>query len=380
MRKIFKQLHIWLSIPLGVVIAITCFSGAMLIFEKEITRLVQSDYYYVEEVKGKPLPIDEIVAKVEPMLEEGRRITGVTISDDPERSYQVNLNEPKRAAIFVDQYTGEVLGEPGRLEFFQDMFRLHRWLMDERPEDENAVYWGKMIVGTSTLLMVIIILTGIVLWWPKTLKALKHRSQIALRKGWHRFWYDLHVAGGIYATLLLLAMALTGLTWSFEWYNTRFYSLFGVEVVEGGSHHGGNDKASSKSGSRGTKGGKEANVEPYIAWQSAIDNVCESCGEFEELTVAKGKVTIKSHNYGNQRGKDTYKFDNRTGEITSVEMYQDSDYDRKVKGWVFSVHVGSWGGIVTRVMWFLAAMLGATLPLTGYYLWIRRKFFKQKGK
>lgn len=362
------------------VIAITCFSGAMLIFEKEITRLVQSDYYYVEEVKSEPLPLDELIARVEPTLEDGRRITGVTITDNPERSYQVNLNEPKRAAVFVDQYTGEVLGEPGRLEFFQDMFRLHRWLMDERPEDEEAVFWGKMIVGTSTLLMVIIILTGIVLWWPKTLKALKHRSKIALRKGWHRFWYDLHVAGGIYATLLLLAMALTGLTWSFEWYNSRFYSLFGVETTNGGNHHGGNDKGSSKSSGRSTKGGKEANVEPYIAWQSALDDVRERCGEFTEMTVAKGKVTVKNTTYGNQRASDTYKFDNRTGEITSVEMYQDSDYDRKVKGWVFSVHVGSWGGIATRVMWFLAAMLGATLPLTGYYLWIRRKFFKQKGK
>lgn len=77
--------------------------------------MVQSDYYYVEEVKGEPLPLDELIARVEPTLEDGRRITGVTITDDPERSYQVNLNEPKRAAVFVDQYTGEVLGEPGRL-------------------------------------------------------------------------------------------------------------------------------------------------------------------------------------------------------------------------------------------------------------------------
>lgn len=375
MRKIFKQLHIWLSIPLGVVIAITCFSGAMLIFEKEITRMVQSDYYYVEEVKGEPLPLDEIVAKVEPTLEEGRRITGVTISDDPERSYQVNLNEPKRAVIFVDQYSGEVLGEPGRLEFFQDMFRLHRWLMDERPEDEDAVFWGKMVVGTSTLLMVIIILTGIVLWWPKTLKALKHRSQIALRKGWHRFWYDLHVAGGIYATLLLLAMALTGLTWSFEWYNEGFYKTLGVDTEASDGGHG-----SGKSGGKSRNNAKGSTDNPYLHWSDVAKEVESRVGDFSEMTISKGEVKVKSHDCGNQRAKDTYKFDNATGEITSVELYADKEYDSKVKGWVYSVHVGSWGGIVTRIMWFLAAMLGATLPLTGYYLWIRRKFFKKRDK
>lgn len=351
------------------VIAITCFSGAMLIFEKEITRMVQRDYYNVAEVKGEPLPLDELVASVESTLDGGRKITGVTISDDPEQSYKVNINTPKRAAIYVDQYTGEVLGEPGRLEFFKDMFRLHRWLMDERPENKDAVFWGKMIVGVSTLLMVIIILTGVVLWLPKSLKALKHRSQIALRKGWHRFWYDLHAVGGIYATLLLLAMALTGLTWSFEWYNKGFYKLLGADTEA-------SEGAVVKSS---TKGGAKSKIEnPYLHWSDVVAEVESRSGSFVEMTISKGKVDVKSDNYGNQRAKDTYHFDGTTGEITSVERYADKASDSKTKGWVYSVHVGSWGGMFTRVLWFLAAMLGATLPLTGYYLWIKRKFFKRK--
>lgn len=350
------------------VIAITCFSGAMLIFEKEITRMVQRDYYYVEEVWDEPLPLEELVAIVEPTLEEGRKITGVTISDDPEQSYKVNINTPKRAAVYVDQYTGEVLGEPGRLQFFKDMFSLHRWLMDERPEDKDAVFWGKMIVGVSTLLMVIIILTGAVLWFPKSLKVLKHRLQIALRKGWHRFWYDLHAVGGIYATLLLLAMALTGLTWSFEWYNKGFYKLFGADT-----------EASAGAVAKSSKGGAKSNIEnPYIHWSDVVREVESRNDDYVEMTISKGKVDVKSSNYGNQRAKDTYHFDSATGEITSVGRYADKASGSKVKGWVYSVHVGSWGGIFTRVLWFLAAMLGATLPLTGYYLWIKRKFFKRK--
>ena len=172
MRKLFKKAHLWFSLPLGIVITITCFSGAMLIFEKEITQHIQRDYYYTKTVADKPLPIDQLLANVEPLLEEGRRITGVTISDNPERSYKVNINTPKHSAIFVDQYSGEVLGEPGRLGFFKTMFRLHRWLMDSKPED-GAIYWGKVIVGISTLLMVIIIITGVVLWWPKVSRGLK---------------------------------------------------------------------------------------------------------------------------------------------------------------------------------------------------------------
>ena len=96
------------------------------------------------------------------------------------------------------------------------------------------------------------------------------------------------------------------------------------------------------------------------------------------MTISKGKVEVKSSNCGNQRAKDTYHIEGATGEITSVERYADKASDSKAKGWVYSVHVGSWGGIFTRVLWFLAALLGATLPLTGYNLLIKRMFFKRK--
>lgn len=378
MRNFFKQLHIWLSIPFGLVISITCFTGAVLIFETEITESVQREYYYVKSVKSEPLPLDELLNRVEPTLKEGQRITGVTISDDPERTYKVNLSQPKRAAIYVDQYSGEVLGEAGRLEFFRTMFLLHRWLMDSRPEDGSAIFWGKMIVGVSTLMFVIILLSGIVIWVPKSIKAWKNRSKIAVTKGWHRFWYDLHVAGGIYATLLLLAMALTGLTWSFEWYRNDFYKLFGVEIQEKSQSAEAPKQERDVQRERGVRGAVHTvDISPYIAWERAYRNVREVVEPGTRITISQGSADVSLAGWGNQRASDKYNFDSATGEITSVELYSDSQRSRKIRGWIFSVHVGNWGGILTRILWFLAAMIGATLPLTGYYLWIKRKFFRK---
>ena len=220
MKKFIKQLHIWLSIPLGVVISITCFTGAILVFEKEITSVVR-EFSDVEQVVSES-------------------------------------------------------GKPERLEFFKTTFRLHRWLMDA-PASRGEISVGKMIVGISTIAMVVLLISGIVLWWPKTLKMWRNRSQIALRKGWRRFWYDLHVSGGIYAVVLILIMALTGLVWSFEWYRDGFYALFGEDA----------------------------------------------------------------------------------------------------RTWLRALHTGDIGGMTTRIMWFIAAIIGATLPLTGYYLWIKRTFAKR---
>ena len=117
MKKLFKELHIWLSLPFGIVMAITSFTGAALIFEKEITESLQSDYYFVEPTADGAIPLDELIANIETELQPEQRVTGVVVSPDPERSYKVNLSEPRRAAIYVNQYTGEALGQPERLEF-----------------------------------------------------------------------------------------------------------------------------------------------------------------------------------------------------------------------------------------------------------------------
>ncbi len=370
MKKIFKKIHLWVSIPFGLVITLICFSGAMLVFEKEITEHIQHDLYFVKEVKEETLPIDSLLSRVESHIDPEVKITGITISSDPERSYKVNLSKPRRAAIYIDQYSGEVKGKGERLDFFNKMFRLHRWLLDTRPED-GTIFWGKVIVGTSTILFVVILITGAIIWIPKSKAALKNLSVIHLRKGWKRFLYDLHVAGGMYALVLLLAMALTGLTWSFDWYKRAFYGTFGIEMqAQGNNNHGG--KADGEKRENRDKG------TTYLHWQGVYEKVAEENPKYKQITISKGKADVNFDRMGNQRAADSYRFDNRSGEITEHAQYKDGDKSRKVRGWVYSIHVGSWGGMLTRVLTFLAALLGASLPLTGYYLWIKRLYSRKK--
>ena len=55
MRKFFAKVHLWLSIPFGIIIAIVCLTGAILVFETEILELGYPSRYFVKEVKGEPL-------------------------------------------------------------------------------------------------------------------------------------------------------------------------------------------------------------------------------------------------------------------------------------------------------------------------------------
>lgn len=362
--KLIKKLHLWLSVPFGLVIFITCFSGAMLVFEKEITAAIYRELYTVEQVGEKALPLEQLAEIVSLTLDEGVEVTGITVFDSAEKAYQVKLSKPKHASVYVDQYTGEVKGSYKRLPFFATMFRLHRWLMDPTPN--VGVFVGKTIVGISTLVFVVILITGLVVWFPRSKKMLCNRLTIKLDKGWRRFWYDLHVAGGFYALVVLLAMALTGLTWSFPWYRTAFYNVFGVDMQRSVAQNDMHNKREDKD-----------RADRFASWQLAFDNVKMLRPEASKMTVAKGEVSVTVDGWGNQRASDKYKFSEQTGEIVSEQLYVDSSRANKLRGWIYSVHVGSFGGIATRVIAFLAALFGASLPLTGYYLWIRRLYVRK---
>ena len=216
MRKIFRHIHLWLSVPFGLIITLICFSGAMLVFEAEIMKIFRHDLYYVKEVKEAPLPADKIMENVAGILPDDVTATGLNIFANPERSDQVSLSIPRPSSMFVDPYTGQVLGHEERSPFFLTMFKLHRWLLDSMKPGSD-IFVGKLVVGISTLIFVFILISGIVIWWPRTRKALVNSLKISTGKGLKRFWYDLHVAGGMYILLFLLVMALTGLTWSFSW-------------------------------------------------------------------------------------------------------------------------------------------------------------------
>ena len=362
MKKTIRQIHLWLSVPFGIFITLICFSGAMLVFEKEVNEWSNPSLYWVEPTVESPLPLDELCAKASASLPDSVQVIGITVFSDPDRAYQVNLSKPRKASMYINPYTGEVTGKYERTPFFKTMFRMHRWMLGSARSEDGGMGLGKLIVGTSTLMFVFVLVSGFVIWWPRNRKVLKNRLSIKFSKGWRRFWYDLHVAGGMYALIFLLAMALTGLTWSFQWYRNGFYTVFGVETSQEGGQAGGQQQRLSKG-------------QAYSHWQQVYEQLASQNQDFKQITIGKGTASVSFDRLGNQRASDKYSFNPRTGEITDVTLYQDMSESSKIRGWIYSVHVGSWGGLVTRILTFLAALLGASLPLTGYYLWIKRKFF-----
>ena len=370
MKKIFRKIHLWLSIPVGLFISLICFSGAILVFETEITECINRKLYVVDKSNGECLPVSEIFQKVTAELPDSASVSSVQISSNPKRTYRLGIEGQNRTSVYVNPYTGEIVDththKPNN--FFGQVRQLHRWLMFRG--DSRII--GRRIVGISTIVMVVILLTGLIVWLPKNRKMARNRLRIRFRSGWRIFWYDFHVAIGFYATLLLLVMALTGLTWSFGWYRNVFYSAFGVETRQ--SHQGGGGAGNRQQRGRNMREEKKPSID-YTIWDKAVEGALKNAESYKTLTVTSNAVSIVSNNVvSNNRASDRYTFDSETGVITEISLYSEQPRQNKLRGWIYSFHTGSWGGIVVKILYFIAAIVGGLLPLTGYYLWFKRKY------
>lgn len=382
MRKLFAKIHLWLSIPFGIIIAIVCLTGAILVFETEILEVCYPSRYFVKEVKGEPLTPAALLSSARRQLPDSIQINGIRVSQDPKRTWQVVL-PGKKAAAFINPYTAEITGIDDGQGFFMQMMRLHRWLLDSYKRD-GSFSLGKAVVGYATLVMAIILISGLVIWYPRNKKVLKNRLKIKTQSGWYRFFYDLHVSGGFYATLLLLILTLTGLTWSFGWYRDAFYTVFGVETTQPQAHAPAPSDSKGKSKERG-KGGHSSEREKknraetdYTQWAMVLADLQSRYPKYNSITIQDGSATVSAAQYGNTRGSDRYTFDPANGKITDVQLYKDLPKSGKIRGWIYSVHVGSWGGMTTRILSCLVSFLGAVFALTGYYFWIKKKLRKKK--
>ena len=390
MKKIFAKIHLWLSLPLGIVLTVVCLSGAVLVFEGEITRALHPELYRVAApADARPLRPSQLAGRIGGQMPDSLHLVSLQLSARSDEPCMAAFRETGRRQLSVDPYTGNVNGWAESPAFFGTVRKLHRWLLDPPPsKGEKSV--GKAIVGVSTLALVLILVSGLILWIPRSRKALRNRLKVSYSDGRRRFWHDSHVTLGFYATLLLLVMALTGLTWSFGWYRTAAYALFGgpqqtVAAQEKPSRKAdsGNRHERERSGERTAgreQGERQAETEArpfdYAVWDEVLEQLTAHCTAYKTIVLTQTEAQVARQSA--MRRIDCATFDPRSGRLAEITRNEETPRQQRLRGWFYAFHTGTWGGIWTKILYFLAALIGASLPLTGYWLWWRRCMNKRK--
>jgi len=259
--------------------------------------------------------------------------------------------------LYVHPYTGEIISRinPAEPTFFKTMLKLHQSLLLDSV--------GKTILGISTFVVLVILITGIILWWPKNRKILKQRLQLKTNGSWKRLNHDLHVVLGFYCSFFLIIFLVTSLPWSFKWANEALYTFTNSKPVEKtkitlAKHDG----------------------DTALAWQAMLDiaqkelPAAPSWRLSYQGTEFKDPVSVSSPNTKvmHRNGFDQLAIDPFTGALLQVSMHEDSPAGWQIRRYMKPVHTGAIGGIPTKIIAFVVCLLSATFPITGIVLWINR--------
>lgn len=125
---------------------------------------------------------------------------------------QVNLDEGNRMAA-VDPYTGAILQDRPQAGTWNDFFmRVHGKLLiggDGGP--------GDLLIETAASLGIILLVTGLYLWWPRNGRSLATALVPQITLTGRAFWKSVHESMGIWIGVILLFFLLSGLAWASVW-------------------------------------------------------------------------------------------------------------------------------------------------------------------
>lgn len=218
LRKPLLAVHLWTGLIVGAVLIFIALTGAALIFRDKLERPFDAARFIVAPGAGR-LPADELVARAV-AARRGAELESVRFYGDPTAPFLVYFKDKNYAHL--NPYTGEVLGVRARYgEGFGWIEGLHKYLAFE----PSAL--GERINGSFAFVFAGIILTGFVLWWPATRRALKAGLTLNPKLSGRPWNLNLHKALGAYAGAVLLALAFTGVPIAFDSVKAALYPLTG---------------------------------------------------------------------------------------------------------------------------------------------------------
>lgn len=209
-QRLYRAIWRWhffaglLAVPFMISLALT---GGLYLFNDEIDASLFRYRNYVA-AGGPELPPSTIAEKAVAAV-PGSALASYRTPADADRSARVAVSTPAgKVLVFVDPYSGAVLDTVGANEEFNQVVE------DLHSLDYFGTSWER-IVEVVAGFAIVLVLTGIYLWWPRSQSGgvLSVRGTPARRV----FWRDLHAVTGIFAGVVILFLAFSGLLWSGFW-------------------------------------------------------------------------------------------------------------------------------------------------------------------
>lgn len=363
----------WLGLISGLIVFIVSITGCLFSFQQEITEFKDHQLLFVNPpaANAKTVSITRLNQLANSKLKG--HASFITTFSDPRRSWEFMVYKPGNQqafwfintvdsyqSAFINPYTGKVLGiKDYKKDFFVIVKYIH-WnlLLNDK--------YGQPIVGYATLIFVLLMISGLILWWPKNLKKanVDKSFKVKWKASFQRLNYDLHNVLGFYALFIGIILGLTGMVFAMKWFEKTIYVIASQSATPP-------KFVSSQSDSTQTALKNPLDLAFFTAKNSMPQ--AKRIG-LNPASGTKGVIYVSGY-----FGKETFydydqlQFDQYSGKLLSRQNYHQKNSGEKLIAMNYDIHVGAIWGLPGKILAFLASLVCASLPVTGLIVWLNKK-------
>lgn len=350
--------HFYAGLIIAPVLLIMAVTGGIYLFESEIDDAMYGDLFYKRSDTASTIDHNAIIAAVERNY-QGQKIAAYRPPQRPDHNARLAIDaDGRELLVMVDPSDLSIAGEvDSKSRLTQISKRIHGGLM--------AGTTGEVIVELVACWTIIMVITGLYLWWPR---ATGIWGSLLPRLRAHRriVWRDLHAIPGFLFSIWILAIISTGLPWSVVWGNLldRFAVGIGEEFPQ--------EVFGRRPQSVAAPGAQRLDMNALVA-------VIESHGlrrgfEIQYPWSETGTFAVMPLRHAETANSTTYLFIDRfSGEIRKDIRWTDIGAVGKATSLGVRLHEGRLFGSANQFMNLAAVIVLSGMCVTGFVMWLQRK-------
>jgi sulfite reductase (NADPH) flavoprotein alpha-component len=365
-KKLLREGHKILGLIFCVTIAIIGLTGALYSYADTI-----SDYEKISRIGSRyqgaiveTLSVEELVSrftrqKGEPAI---RYIRSEALNDELNFIEIMTAQDNRLERYKLDQYTGEIMEfESTSDKFFRAVMMLHRFL-----NFDGVSALGRNIVAVSTIAIMVLAISGLYFYIPMLKRNFSKNIKLDFKAKGYGFWYKLHSVTGVYVSLFVLVMCLTGLWWSYGWYRDTLMFLAGEERIS----------APRVENPQFAKASPQELQAVFDIARGELENSrslflrVPHQGEPYEVSFSKGKYD----------SSDTIKIDLESGAIVAYDRYSDRPLGKRLIRSIYALHSGQFFGEIGKALWCVSSLAMALFGVSGAIMFYKRTKRKRAAR
>lgn len=377
-NKILFNVHLVLSIVFSIPLLVMGVTGAILSYQHELEELINAGSKKVEKT-GEMQSVEKILQSFSEQTGVKQPVRLVAPKSDDEAFV---IYASRSDAYLIDPYTAQIIGKDRGTSFVLTVMALHRNLGLALSGNKTAAEVGKQIVGASAVAMILLVISGVWLHFPrlrrKFIEAIK--PNFKLKK--YALFYNLHTSLGSLSAVIYLLICLTGLNWSYSWYNDAVMKLFvsSQNLPQASAPKAATSKDHAAAPVK--EEGKKPATYKFSDAQRAYEIFRSSGIEYKEFTLMLAAANKMSIRYYEPDAPATARPKGANADLKAGKIAERKQAEGITAGDVknanYQLHTGYFFGLAGKILWSLVSLCMVLFIFSGFYMTAKRALKSKK--